>query len=220
MASLAYKNTRAAIQVLSLVIIVINLLMIAYSYYYYYLIDIENDAAPSFMVTYYTTGIYILCFNLLFGLFASCGGTSGYKFLMSIFMRAVIVYLMIIGGLSLYFSCFYINIYGGQVGEAAGRDYVFSKRLTGRTGLLMQDRALIFVKDDMGHIINLFVMVQIVSIVFFLVQLGLIMYAKSIKLTSEPEPRHVPRIVELSRRGLNTASLKMRNVVEVVPQRA
>lgn len=184
------------------------------SLYYYYLWEIENRAASTFIITYYTMGLYSLLANIILGLFASCGGTSGNKMLMRLFIRISMVLTILFVLLTIYFKCFYLGFYGAALGAASGESYVFSRLITGRTGIQTQDKAILAVKDAMDYVIGWYTVCQIVSTVSWVVLAVLIKYTVSIELWA-PDPK-VPKLIHLSRQGMNTASLKSMRVIDVV----
>ncbi|KAI5180301.1 hypothetical protein PAEPH01_2733 [Pancytospora epiphaga] len=210
----AYKALRACVQLISAVYIVVNILGIFRSVYYYYLWPIESEATTGFIITYYTIGLYSLCANIILGLFSSCGVTNGSKFLMRMYIRIVVVIIVLFAMLTVYFRFFYIGFYSTALGSRSGHSYVFSRWITGRTGIQPQEKAILAVKGSMEEVMQWYTICQIISIVCNIFLIGLMKYTVSIDLWA-PDPC-VPSMINVSRRGMNTSTLKNIRVIDVV----
>lgn len=208
-----YKMSRALIQLFSLFVIMINIGIIIYSLYYSYLIEIERLVMERYYVTYYDTGLYLLGFNILFGLFASCGITSKKKSIMAIYSHICKIYIFIGSILTAYLYFFYITTYGTSLSNSMVQLGPVNQLIAIKTGINNMQIAPIRVKTDMNRILNIFSGFQFIVIVLQIIQLFLISYAMSIKLTSISSV--APPITKISRLGLNTESLKKKRIVEV-----
>ncbi|KAI4291023.1 hypothetical protein PAPHI01_0297 [Pancytospora philotis] len=214
MKTTAYKNIRACIQLVAIVMGLANLVIMLMSLYRHDLMSIETKVTREFFLCYYGAGLYLAGWNILLAIFNNCTSTSGSKFLMRTSTKGIIGTTIVIVGLTLYFRIFYIEFFGASLGAISGQSFEFSRFLTGKTNIKQQDQAILYVKMGMEWLIHTYSMVQIITVVCNLLMYGMLRYATSIDLWKAPE--EPPRIVGLSRQGMNTEALQSIKVVDTV----
>jgi len=210
-----YKTLCFTSQILASIIIITSVIVILRSLYDYELWNIEREAAKSLIITYYDFALYLVFINLIMGLYASCGITSGKKIFMTIYIKLDILMLLINSATVLYMYFYYPETIGMCIGTRAGQSPAFNSKITTKTGITSTSMSVLEIKKEISSVIIHFVYSELIVIAASLLLLFSFMYVIRIRL-SFPSPLINPPVIDCSRQGLNTASLKKRRVVDMV----
>lgn len=214
MKTTAHKTLSAICQLLCLIYIITSIIIITLGYTNKIFPEAESEVMKHSMITYYGFGIYTIAVNILIALLGGCVSSSGSKYLMGVFNKISFVMLLISICLTVYFNMFYKDIFVRKMAENQ-TSFNFLKILISnhyevknniKVSLVINEHCTNIIKQFTANQVGFCVIVVIVSLIF--------KEMRNIRLYIKDEK--IPKIKEVTRKGLNTNALSQRRVIDVV----
>jgi hypothetical protein len=213
-ATTAFKNTRAISQLMSVTLILINIPLVILLIVFQHLVVTERDLAKlgmrciSFLIK--VTSMV----NITLGLLASCGINSRTKFYMRFFLLAAFISVSSLFAIFVYVRELYLKQLLLKLGQQSVSNLAIKSSLEGNYDCNFSTRSCeAKIRADVENITMLYSIVAIASLVLNVINFILIKFAVEINIEAPlPKP---PTLVEKTRVGMNTESLRNKRIITV-----
>ncbi|KAF5140268.1 hypothetical protein AAJ76_3800021344 [Vairimorpha ceranae] len=212
MTTTAFKNLRAIIQLISVLLILINIPIPAVLLYNTRFTTIEIDNLNLGYLSLSFLYKVLLIFNITLGMFASCGTNSKVKFYMRLYLFFTFLFMLGLITYILYVRNFYQNhlltTYTTKTALSVQQKVIMSSLLFCSTGIdcdkILKERSELFIK----------IYLSIGSLSFILHFISFVLIKIAVNISIE-KPHEGPKFVTITRAGMNTESLRNKRVMNI-----
>lgn len=214
MTTTAFRNVRALISLFSLLLIVINIPLPILLIKHYTIISIESDSLAMGYLSILSMYKIVIIFNITLGMFASCGVNSKVRMYMKVYLFITFFYLFLFLACILYVKNHYLQKLLEKFNMKAGSNVSIRCLIETDLDCNMATKtchtAMAAATNDL---IRYFVLISTASLILHLLNFIFIKVATNIRI-EKPEIK-LPKIVTITKAGMNTQSLRQKRVLDV-----
>lgn len=210
-----YSNIRVISQTLSILLIILNFVAMIYFFIKFSIDTVENTLKVKLSISFYYMSQCFAAVNILFFLMASSVITSGIKILMRLYINVAYSHIVSIALSVPYFYIIYLPSINKEVVHNIQNDSQYIRTLASLGLRPSSNSFTIAFQEEVEHVVTIFCILQIITILTNYILIRIFKYATSVKLTAKDCSRRIPDIKSTNQVGLTDRMLLERNILDL-----